>query len=792
MGSQSDTESAKEKRPFPWYVVCFLGNEFCERFAYYGMRAILIIYLSSLGFDDDAATAIYHAFVMGAYAWPLLGSALADGYFGRYKVILWFSVLYVIGMLVQSFSALPFLSPDDGFKTTNAIICLLALFLIGLGTGGIKPCVSTMGGDQFEDDDEKGREFFFNLFYISINVGSLISEFITPKIRGISCGSLGIGDNCFFIAFLIPAILMGVALLAFVAGTKWYIVKPPAGDNIFWLHLKCIHYGVWGKKPESAKNDENYHFLDKAQGQVPQWVIRDMKYFMPMIWVLLPQPIFWCCYDQSGSRWVLQALKMNGWIGDSILVLADQIVILNGAMIILFVPLFSWTYGKIDAIFRSCLSKSKDWKFCTELRKWGTGYFMLSLAFVVAAAVQSKIDSTITVYPTYDSEISLRVVNAMGSDVIDGKFLGRNPEIEEEINEANESLLKANYNIMPGFYSYFTENQENSTLSTGEILIPTNENIENIEELYNNEPDYSFSYNSQNKNSWQINNGRFVWNLALIHSGMSVSYPGWAEKNENGKNFITIINGAKEDVQIEINCDSSQEGSSHCEPLTNITVPACTQSDEINSLSHLDESAICVKGYSTKISEDLMLLTKGSYTISINGKEQNHIEPLVVVSGGSYTLVIPENFATEETSNVNVITDITSNDVQMGWIIPQYAVLTIAEVLFVTTGYIFCYEQAPPSLKSVVQAYLLLCSAVGQIFIIIVAESKLFPNQTIEYLFFAGVALVGMILNVIMSLGYKYVDNSYFFTDEYKIEGLEPGQTLEDLEKENQALDEKE
>ena len=239
---QDQVDLPKEKKPYPWYVVCFLSNEFCERFAFNGMSAILVIYLGSLGFDEDSCTAIYHAFVVGAYAWPLLGASLADGYFGRYKVILWFSLIYVLGMGLQAFSSLPFLSPaDQTFKTTNAIICICALLLIGLGTGGIKPCVSTLGGDQFEDDDENGREFFFNMFYLSVNVGSLISEFLTPKIRGISCGEvLGYKDSCYFMAFLIPAILMGVALLVFIAGTKWYVIKGRAHENRLSSRDICI------------------------------------------------------------------------------------------------------------------------------------------------------------------------------------------------------------------------------------------------------------------------------------------------------------------------------------------------------------------------------------------------------------------------------------------------------------------------------------------------------------------------------------------------------------------------
>ncbi|CAH3158463.1 unnamed protein product, partial [Porites evermanni] len=66
-----------------WYI---LGNEFCERFSYYGMHAILVIYLTQmLKMDDDSATAIYHAFNMLCYFSPLFGAMLADSLLGKYK-----------------------------------------------------------------------------------------------------------------------------------------------------------------------------------------------------------------------------------------------------------------------------------------------------------------------------------------------------------------------------------------------------------------------------------------------------------------------------------------------------------------------------------------------------------------------------------------------------------------------------------------------------------------------------------------------------------------------------------
>lgn len=123
-------------------------------------------------------------------------------------------------------------------------ICLLASFLtylglsfIALGTGGIKPCVSAFGGDQFLPSQSKELQSFFSLFYVSINAGSLISTFITPILRqDVSCFGR---PDCYPLAFGIPAILMIVAVVFFVVGKfiTNYKCHPPQKDNIV---VKCI------------------------------------------------------------------------------------------------------------------------------------------------------------------------------------------------------------------------------------------------------------------------------------------------------------------------------------------------------------------------------------------------------------------------------------------------------------------------------------------------------------------------------------------------------------------------
>jgi len=116
----------------------------------------------------------------------------------------------------------------------------IGLAAIALGTGGIKPCVSAFGGDQFLPGQEAQLQKFFSLFYISINAGSLLSTFITPILReDVQCFER---QDCFPLAFGVPAILMIVALLLFLLGkflTNYRIV-PPSNNNIVVQVVKCV------------------------------------------------------------------------------------------------------------------------------------------------------------------------------------------------------------------------------------------------------------------------------------------------------------------------------------------------------------------------------------------------------------------------------------------------------------------------------------------------------------------------------------------------------------------------
>lgn len=115
---------------------------------------------------------------------------------------------------------------------------MIGLVLIGLGSGGIKPCVSAFGGDQFKlPEQAKQLATFFSFFYFAINAGSLISTTLTPIFReDVHC----FGDlDCFSLAFGVPGVLMVVSILIFLFGRILYTVKKPTG-NVIVLVSKCI------------------------------------------------------------------------------------------------------------------------------------------------------------------------------------------------------------------------------------------------------------------------------------------------------------------------------------------------------------------------------------------------------------------------------------------------------------------------------------------------------------------------------------------------------------------------
>ena len=115
-----------------------------------------------------------------------MGGILADSYWGKAKTILILGLVYHLGMILLTVATLPQLSSNGvDPDLTNQILSFAALAVIAVGNGGIKPCVSSLGGDQFigSYDTPKMITSFFSMFYASINAGSMLSTLVTPILR---------------------------------------------------------------------------------------------------------------------------------------------------------------------------------------------------------------------------------------------------------------------------------------------------------------------------------------------------------------------------------------------------------------------------------------------------------------------------------------------------------------------------------------------------------------------------------------------------------------------------------
>ncbi|XP_049962067.1 solute carrier family 15 member 1-like [Schistocerca serialis cubense] len=393
----------KKKIKYPRSVFFIVSNEFCERFTYYGMRTVLSIYLRNiLGYTDEVSTIIYHTYTMLCYFFPIFGGILADSFLGKFRTILYLSIVYATGSIVLSLAA-----ADDAIPgMPSQAISMLGLFLISVGTGGIKPCVSAFGGDQFVlPEQEKQLAQFFSVFYFSVNAGSLVSTFITPILReDVTC--LG-HDSCYSLAFGIPAILMIVATVFFVAGKPMYKIKPAEG-NVLAETVKCIHHALSRKRKlkREKKGENREHWLYYADDKYDKKTIDGIKATLGVLFLYLPLPVFWALFDQQGSTWTFQATRMNGELG-TWAIKPDQMQVVNSLLILCFIPLFEII---VYPLFSKCNLLKKP------LQRLGVGGVVAALSFVIAAVVELQLEPTYAVVPKA-GEGQVRIFNTLDQAV---------------------------------------------------------------------------------------------------------------------------------------------------------------------------------------------------------------------------------------------------------------------------------------------------------------------------------------------------------------------------------------
>ncbi|CAI6367550.1 unnamed protein product [Macrosiphum euphorbiae] len=368
-----------------WFIVC---DELCERFNYYGLRTILVLYLSTiLNYTDDAATMIYHGFIFLSYFMPLFGAILADSYWGKFKTIIRLSIVYALGNVILTGASMA----NSLTLDSQRIIAIVGLICIAMGTGGIKPCVYTFGGDQFqlpEQQDQLAR--FFSRFITAIYIGSLISTFLTPELRkSVQCFGR---DTCFPLAFGLLSLLMITAIVVFIVGRNLYVKRKPENHVIFKT-FGCIFYGV--RKNMFSSTSHVAHWLDIAGNKYSKTEVSDTKAALEVLYTFIAYPVFWALYEQQGSRWTLQATLMDGKLdGIGWEIKPDQMQTIHPFLALLLILSF-------DRVLYPFLAK---FGIRRPLQKLIFSTSMATVAFLLTAVLQYKIFGDSTVIPTDEGQ----------------------------------------------------------------------------------------------------------------------------------------------------------------------------------------------------------------------------------------------------------------------------------------------------------------------------------------------------------------------------------------------------
>jgi len=411
----------------PGGIPYIVGNEAAERFSYYGMKAILPIFmtkhlLDSAGNPDFMSEAQARAaiswFGAAVYATPFLGALLSDRFLGKYTTILTLSLFYCVGhaILASMEFRLPGIEP--------LWILLTGLATISLGAGGIKPCVTAHVGDQFGPSNQHLLPKVYSWFYFSINLGSTASFFLTPLLLEYW------GP---YWAFGVPGILMAVATFVFWLGRNKF-VHVPAGGAAFVRET----IGADG--------------------------VRAMLNLLPL---LLLVAMFWSLFDQSSSTWVLQAEKMNRLLFDFNFrgynfrwePLSAQMGLANPLLVMLLIPIFSYAvYPLLGRLFE-----------VTPLRKIGIGMFTIVLAFAVSALIEQQLDEGATPWIGWQlvAYVILTAAEIMVSITMLEFFYTQAPKKMKSLIMAFCMLSISVGNVFTGIVNEFIQNSDGTSKLPG-------------------------------------------------------------------------------------------------------------------------------------------------------------------------------------------------------------------------------------------------------------------------------------------------------------------------------------
>lgn len=396
MASNEDQLSSKA-HPKGLYVL--FVTEMWERFSYYGMRALFVLFMTkALLFDKALGSQIYGSYTGLVYLTPLLGGYMADRYWGNRKSIIIGGILMAIGQLFMFFAGTFYQEIDIA-----APLMFTGLGFLILGNGFFKPNISTMVGQLYPAGDKR-VDSAFTIFYMGINLGA----FIAPLL----CGYLGDTGNAadFRWGFLVACLGMCLSLVLFISLKNKYIVTPEGeqiGDKpnsareikgadqsttvnnnavLLWI---SVFAGLFFLFFFQLEMDLIACFIFSLTIAAPGYIITDptlSKIERQRIWVIYIAAFFviffWAAFEQAGASLTYFAEEQTDRTLFGSTVPTSFFQSINAVAIVIFAPLFVWLWGWLG---------NKNMEPASPFKQ-ALGLFLLAIGYLVIAFGVKGID----------------------------------------------------------------------------------------------------------------------------------------------------------------------------------------------------------------------------------------------------------------------------------------------------------------------------------------------------------------------------------------------------------------
>ena len=390
----TDSSSYSQDRSFfghPKGLSTLFFTEMWERFSYYGMRAILVLYMvatidrGGMGLDDVTATAIYGLYTMFVYLLSLPGGWLADNFLGQRKAIWYGGIIIAAGHFSM---AIP-----------SNVSFFIGLMLIVIGTGLLKPNISTIVGGLYPENEPARRDAGFSIFYMGINLGAflapLIVGFLGEKVDWhIGFGMAGFGMVLGLIQFrLTETRLSDVGIHPPVTHTPANLSRIKMGimavAAALVLLVVVVATGMVAINPLAIAQSSAYVILTLVTAFFAYVIFfggldgGEIKRVIVIVFLFLAAAMFWSGFEQAGSSLNLFAERytdreMFGWLMPT-----SWFQSINSMFIIILAPVFGWLWV---ALSRAKMELSMPFKFGLGLVQLGLGFLVLVFAANIALA----------------------------------------------------------------------------------------------------------------------------------------------------------------------------------------------------------------------------------------------------------------------------------------------------------------------------------------------------------------------------------------------------------------------